>query len=111
MQRLSTPLQPAAAAPEKSLEDIHKEVMTRIQPILSGVWPAEAPLRDFDLVFGPTGITFNVRYESIHELDKISQGMIVRELQEKLGTADISLVAQRVSPRRKENSQARQKPR
>jgi EmrB/QacA subfamily drug resistance transporter len=43
MQRFSTPSLPPPVAPE-SLEDIHHEVITRIQPVLAGIWPAEAPL-------------------------------------------------------------------
>ena len=48
MQRFSTPSQPTPAAPE-SLEDIRHEVITRIQPVLSGIWPIEAPLQGFGL--------------------------------------------------------------
>lgn len=48
MQRFSTPSLPPPVAPE-SLEDIRHEVITRIQPVLAGIWPAEAPLQDFDL--------------------------------------------------------------
>jgi uncharacterized hydrophobic protein (TIGR00271 family) len=109
MQRLSTPSQPAPVAPE-SLEDIHHEVITRIQPVLAGIWPAEAPLQDFDLGFNSAGMVLNVRYQSEHELGKISQDILTRELQEKLGAPDISLVTQRVLPPRKPARKANREP-
>jgi uncharacterized hydrophobic protein (TIGR00271 family) len=108
MQRLSTPAQTAPTATVESLDDIHKEVIARIQPILSNIWPSEAPLQDFDVVFNPAGIVFNVRYLGNHELDKISQQIITRELQEKLGAANISLVSQRVPASRKASKGAKQ---
>jgi uncharacterized hydrophobic protein (TIGR00271 family) len=110
MQRLSTPSQPAPAAPVESLEDIHHEVIARIKPILSDVWPAEAPLQDFDVAFGAAGIVLNVRYENVHELGKISQDIIARELREKLDTPDISLIAQRVPPSRQVTKKAKKAP-
>ena len=95
MQRLTTP-SPAPAPTPETLDQIHSEVMARIQPILSGIWPPEAPLHDFDVAFSPTGMVFNVRYQGVHELGNISQDLIVRELQEKLNAPDISLVARHV---------------
>lgn len=101
MQRLSTPSQAAPVAPVESLEDIHRELIKRIQPILNNIWPTETPLQDYDLAFSQTSIVLNVQYRSVRELDKISQGIIVKELQEKLGTPNISLIAKRLSPSRK----------
>jgi len=108
MQRFSTPSQPAPVAPE-SLEDFRREVMTRIQPILAGVWPAEAPLQDFDLELSSTGTVLTVRYQSDHELGKISEDILARELQDKLGAPSISLVARRVVPPRKPARKANRK--
>jgi hypothetical protein len=82
------------------LDDIHKELIVRIKPILTGVWPPEAPLQDFSVAFDATGIVLNVQYESAHGLGKISQDILVRELQDKLGTQNITLVVRRVTPSR-----------
>jgi hypothetical protein len=76
-------------------------VIARIKPILSDVWPAAAPLRDFDLDFSSSAIVINVQYESIHDLDLITQDLIVRDLQKKLGLPDILLIAKRVHQPRK----------
>jgi hypothetical protein len=96
MQRFSTTTQSSAPSPVESLEEIHNAVIARIKPILRDVWPAEVPLQEFDISFSSSRIVITVQYESIHDLDKITQDMIVRELQEKLGTPDILLVAKRV---------------
>jgi hypothetical protein len=109
MQRFSTPAQPAPVAPE-SLQDIHHDVITRVQPALAGIWPAEAPLQDFDLEFNSTGMVLTVLYKSDHELGKISEDILTRELQEKLGAPAISLVAQRVREPRKRARKAKREP-
>jgi hypothetical protein len=100
MQRISTPEQSAQKTSVEPLEDIHKELIVCIKPILTGIWPPEAPLLDFSVAFDATGIVFNVQYESAHGLGKISQDILVRELRDKLGTQNITLVTRRVAPSR-----------
>jgi len=100
MQRLSPQSPPAPTAPVESLEDLHGEVLARVKPVVTEIWPAGAPLQDFDVAFAPVGIILNVTYESTQELDTISKDLIVKQLQAKLGAANISLVARRVSPAR-----------
>jgi len=97
MQRLATTSQPTPVVPA-TLDEIHNEVINRIKPILSDVWPAEAPLQDFDIAFNSNGMTLTVQYQSDHELEKISQGILTKELQERLGAPDISLVVHRLAP-------------
>ena len=109
MQRFSTPSQPAPVAPE-SLEDIRHEVITRIQPVLADIWPTVAPLQGFDLGFDSTGMVLTVRYTSDHEIGNISEDILARELQEKLGAPTISLVAQRVPQPRKQARKAKREP-
>jgi hypothetical protein len=65
------------------------------------VWPPEAPVQGFDVALSASGIALNVRYESTQTLGKIPLDMITRDLQEKLGVANLSLTAKRVAvPRR-----------
>jgi uncharacterized hydrophobic protein (TIGR00271 family) len=111
MQRLSTTTQSSASPPVESLEEIHDAVIARIKPILSDVWPAAVPLRDFDIDFSSRAIVINVQYESIHDLDKITQNLIVRDLQEKLGMPDMLLIAKRVPPPRQASATKRRLPR
>jgi uncharacterized hydrophobic protein (TIGR00271 family) len=109
MQRIATPSQPAPVAPA-TLDEVHNEVINRIKPILSDVWPAEAPLQDFDIAFNSNGMTLTVQYQSVHELEKISQGILTKELQERLGAPDISLVAHRLAPPRTAAKKISRKP-
>jgi uncharacterized hydrophobic protein (TIGR00271 family) len=101
MQRLSAPPPPPPKPQEKTLEQLHSELIDRVKPIITGLWPPEAPLRDFDLAFSATGIALNAKYQSDRPLGPIPLGLITRELQEKLATPDLSLNAQRVPPLRK----------
>ncbi len=109
MLRFSAPSQPPPIAPA-SLEDIRHEVITRIQPVLAGIWPTVAPLQGFDLGFDSTGMVLTVRYTSDHEIGNISEDILARELQEKLGAPTISLVAQRVPQPRKQARKAKREP-
>ena len=109
MQRLATPVRPIPKPTVQSLADIDKELISRVQPILGGVWPSEAPLQDFDLAFSSSGIILSVRYQSDRDLGKVAQDLITRELQEKLGTPELSVIAQRVPPARKTPRGATQK--
>lgn len=97
MQRLSAPPPPAPKPAVESLDEIHEKLMQRVKPVVDDVWPPEAPLQDFDVDFGADGIVVNVRYASAHELDKLGESVIVRQLQQKLGTENVSL---RVAPPR-----------
>jgi uncharacterized hydrophobic protein (TIGR00271 family) len=109
MQRIATPSQPTPVAPQ-TLDEVHHEVINRIKPILSDVWPAEAPLQDFDIAFNSNGMTLTVQYQSDHELEKISQGILTKELQERLGAPDISLVVHRLAPPRTAAKKISRKP-
>ena len=101
MQRITSSSQPAAPPPPESIEDIRAAVVSRVKPILSEIWPAAAPLQDFDVAFASSGIVFNVRYAGDRELGKIPLSMIVQQLQEKLGSSNIALNATRVRMSRK----------
>jgi hypothetical protein len=111
MQRLSAPPPPPPPKPaEENLEELHRKLIERLQPIVTGIWPPEAPLQDFDLAFGGSGIALNARYQSAQALGQIPLDMIERSLREKLGTPDLSLNAQRIPPPRKTARQAKKKP-
>ena len=108
-QRLSAPTQLAPKPVIESLADIDHRLTNRIRPVLAGGWPAEVPLQDFNIVFSSTGIALSVQYESNRELGKVALGLITRELQEKLGTPDLSVLAQRVPPARRALRNGQQK--
>lgn len=110
MQQRAVPVQPAPVVKPETFEQIHQQVMTRITPIVNDVWPVDAPLQAFDVAFGSTGIVLNAQYASERELGKIPQDMIVHQLEEKLGTSNISLVVQRVRPSKKAAKKTPQRP-
>lgn len=109
MQRFSTAPQPAAPPKPKTLDQIQSELVGRIQPILNEVWPPEAPLQQFDVGFGESGVALNVSYSASRNLDKTSLALIERALREKLDTQTLTLSAKRVPPTRKRPAQAKSK--
>lgn len=66
------------AVPPETLEQIHNEVINRIKPILSEVWPTEVPIQNFDIAFSSTGTALSVQYQSDRELGKVSQDILTR---------------------------------
>jgi hypothetical protein len=91
-----TPTPPPPKPLTESLPEIDQKLIARVTPVVTSVWPPEAPLLDFDLASGASGMVLNVRYRSAHPLGKIPLDMIARECQEKLAAPDLTLNAQRV---------------
>jgi uncharacterized hydrophobic protein (TIGR00271 family) len=111
MQRLTAP-PPAPPKPAPpTFQQIHDELIARIQPVVEGIWPAEMPIQSFDVAFDPTGMSLNVDYGSWRDLDKISLQLIQNQLRDKLGIPTLTLNAKRVPPPRKPaaHSQAEKK--
>ena len=101
MQKLALPPPSPPKPVAETLPEMQQELITRITPVLNSVWPPEAPVQGFDVALSASGIALNVRYESTQTLGKIPLDMITRDLQEKLGVANLSLTAKRVAvPRR-----------
>lgn len=98
--RMKSPAPPTPPAPEKSLDEIRKELLSRVAPAVNAVWPAEAPLQSFDLAFDSTGIVCNVRYQAEKDLGDLLTDVILRDLRDKLKTTEIALNATRVRPPR-----------
>lgn len=97
--RLATPapMPPPPKPLVESLPEIDQKLIARVTPVINSVWPPEAPLVDFDLSSGASGMVLNVRYRSVHPLGKIPLDMIARECQERLAAPGLTLNAQRVS--------------
>lgn len=96
MQRFAAP-PPPPVVKVQTLEEIESDLMQRIRPVVDQVWPAEVPLENVEIAFNATGMILNVNYSGIHSLDKISLGIIERELRSKLSAPTLTLNAQRVS--------------
>jgi hypothetical protein len=99
MQRLAASALPApqAAPPEKTLAQVRAEVLARIKPALTAIWPDQAPLKDFDVAFAETGIVLNVQYEGTKVLDAITLDILAKDLQQRLQAPGLWLNATRTS--------------
>ena len=96
VQRLTaSPPAPPKPAP-KTLDQIHAELIQRIQPVVLSLWPAEAPVQTFDIAFDPQGLALNVNYASRRMLDKVSIQLLENALRDKLATPALTLNVKRV---------------
>ena len=113
MERLSaTPAAPPPpATPVETIDEVRTELLEHISSALSVVWPAEAPLSEFDITLGDKSVTLNVKYESDRDLSPIALAMITKQMQAKLKFPTLIVDAVRVPiPRRhnpKRNADAR----
>jgi uncharacterized hydrophobic protein (TIGR00271 family) len=101
MQRLTSPTLavPEPAPGERSFTQIRGELVARLTPLLTAIWPPQAPLEDFDLTFAGNGdVVLNVRYRSNDVLDPIALAAITKDLQEKLKAPALSINAVRIPP-------------
>ncbi len=101
MQRLNAPPPSPPPPKPKTLSQIHDELMQRISPVVTAVWPTEAPIQRFDLSFSPDGIVVDVDYASTKALDSVSLGLLTKSLQDKLADPLLTLNAKRVPMPRK----------
>ncbi len=98
MERLARPA-PVVVAKEKTLADMHKEILARIGPAIRDIWPSsDAPIQDFDAVLGTTGIEIDVRYQATEDLGEIPVNMVQQSLRTKLKMPDLTLKAERIRP-------------
>jgi uncharacterized hydrophobic protein (TIGR00271 family) len=102
MGRLSAPPPPAPLAPPPpSLEDVRTDLIKRLTPVLSGIWPAKAPLAGFDIAMSAQGVTLDAQYQSVRDLTPIALGLIAKQLQDQLQLPTLLLNARRVPVPRK----------
>lgn len=96
MQRLSAPAPAPPPPAPKTLNEIRGDLMQRIQPVVEGIWPPEAPLQSFDVSFAPSGIAVDAVYASPRDLGKIPLELIQNQLRDKLAVPDLVLNAKRI---------------
>ena len=92
----ATPPPPVAAKP-LSIDDERTELLKRITPVLSAIWPPEAPLTGFDLDLSASAITLDARYQSERDLTPIALGLITEQLQQQLSLPELTLKAHRAA--------------
>ena len=95
IERLDRPA--PAPAKEKTVAEMQKELVDRVRPAIEEIWPsADAPIQDFDVVLGTTGMVVDVRYQARKDLGDVPVNMVLESLRKKLGTPDLTLKAERV---------------
>lgn len=99
MERLA---RPAPMIPkEKSVAEMQTELLNRIRPALQDIWPSQdAPIQDFELVLGATGLAVDVHYQAAKDLGDVPINMVSQNLRTKLAMPDLVLKAERVEPPR-----------
>ena len=72
----------------------------RVTPVMTRVWPPEAPLAGFTVSLSDSGTVVDANYESRRDLTDITVGLIMRELQQTLALPNLVLKAHRKAPPR-----------
>jgi uncharacterized membrane protein len=100
---------PASIIPrENTVGETQKELLDKVRPVIQELWPADAPIQDFDVVLGTAGIAIDVRYHASGNLDQAAINIVLRGLRAKLGIPDLMLNAQRIAPAIPANSSTNQ---
>jgi uncharacterized hydrophobic protein (TIGR00271 family) len=99
MDRITATPPPAPAPPPAppTIESIQAELLKRMTPIVSSVWPTEVPLASFGVEVTSSGVTVDAQYEAAHDLTPVALGLITRELQAQAKLPNLVLSAKRVS--------------
>lgn len=98
VQRFATPPPPPPAPKVQTLEEVEHDLLEKVRPVIDQVWPPEAPVESFTVAFSESGIVINIAYSGSRGIDKMSIGIVERQLRDKLASPTLSLNAKRVSP-------------
>jgi hypothetical protein len=94
-QRLITAAPPAVL----DLENVHSELMARLDQPLKEIWPSgRAQLLEYELGFSPKEIVVRIRYQAEEPLEAAAEEVISRALRARLGVEQLRLIAERQSP-------------
>ncbi len=102
MEKIDATASPAVVGspqpqPPESLAAMQAAVLARVQPVITAVWPKDAPLVDFDVAMSQEGMVVNARYQAKEPLTQISLGLLTVSLRDKLAYPQVTLNAQRVT--------------
>jgi len=94
MERLARPA-PVVVPKEVTVGEMQKQLLDRVRPALQEIWPSsDAPIQDFDVVLGATGIVVEVRYQATKDLGDVPINMVLQCVRTKLGLPDLILMAE-----------------
>ncbi|MGA7413726.1 MAG: hypothetical protein WBW33_24845, partial [Bryobacteraceae bacterium] len=76
MEHLAQPA-PVVVAKEKTLDEMKKELLNRVDPAIREIWPSsDAPIQDYDMVLAVGGVVINIRYQATKDLGEIPVDMV-----------------------------------
>lgn len=95
MERLA---RPAPIIPkEKTVAETQEDLRNRVELAIKEIWPStDAPIQDFDVALGASGVTINVRYRAAKDLDELPVKMVLQSLRATLEMPDLSLKTERI---------------
>ena len=97
MARLARPV--PVLSKEKTMAEMQKDLLDRIRPAMQDIWPSsDAPIQDFNVVLGTSGIVIDVQYQATKDLGDVPINMVLQNLRTKLGMQDLTLKAERIEP-------------
>ena len=103
MDRIATPPPaptPPPPAPVLTVAEDQAQLLARVTPVITKVWPPEAPLAGFSVSLSDSGTVVDANYESRRDLTGITVGLITRELQQTLALPNLVVKAHRRAPPR-----------
>jgi hypothetical protein len=96
-ERFRTP--PPAPPPPRDLNASRIEAIARLEQPLKEVWPADfAPLLSYELGFTPEDIAVRLRYKSEKAIDSLTEAMLTKMLQTRLGVEKVRLILEQEGP-------------
>jgi uncharacterized hydrophobic protein (TIGR00271 family) len=99
MQRLAAPVALPPPPPKiVPLAGVRDDLLARVQPALTAVWPAEVPVQSYALSLSADGVALDVTYAAARPLTPISLGILQKDLQTALTSPSLTLQAKRVAP-------------
>lgn len=82
---------------QKTVDELKQELLDKIRVAIQEIWPSsDAPIQDFDVIFGTASNAIDVHYQAAKELGDIPINMVLQSLRTKLGMPDLTLKAERI---------------
>ena len=104
MERLAR--QAPVLSKEKTMAEMQKELLDKVRPAIQDIWPSsDAPIQDFNVVLGTSGIVIDVHYQATKDLGDVPINMVLHSLRINLGMQDLTLKAERIQSSAKRKGQ------
>ena len=92
---------PASPPAPQSLDNIRDDVVRRLDGAMKEVWPADLPLKGYEMGFAQDAIAVRIRFEGPEALPAMAQDILARSLQSRLGLSSLRLIVENTPPQDK----------